>query len=120
MSQRPLSVDETILWLLRERVSIYTSQGASADLGLVIKSKLYQALLSIGNMRAAEAVIGEVTTAEVQTDAGMSREEVDDAVRHWQEVSGFRRNPGPGGGAGPHRTDDGSEDETGPQTPAKS
>src|SRR3990172_7743947 len=70
-----ISFTEDELWLLRERISIYTSQGANADLGLVIKAKLYQALLSIGNIRAAEAVLGEVTTADDQTEAGMSREE---------------------------------------------
>jgi hypothetical protein len=115
-----ISFTEEELWLLRERVSIYTSQGANADLGLVIKAKLYQALLSIGNKRAAEAVLGEVATAEDRTEAGMSREEVDDAVRRWQEVSGYRRNAGPGGGAGSHRSDDDSEDEAGSQTPLKS
>jgi hypothetical protein len=116
-----ISFTEDELWLLRERVSIYTSQGASADLGLVIKAKLYQALLSIGNKRGAEAVLGEVATSGDQTEAGMSREEVDDAVRRWQEVSGDPRNAGPGGGGtGPHRADDDPEDETGTQTPVKS
>lgn len=120
-NQQPIAVSftEDELWLLRERVSIYTSQGANADLGLVIKSKLYQALLSIGNKRAAEAVLSDVTTVDDQTDAGMSREEVDDAVRRWQEASGFRHNPG-AGGASPHRADDDTEDETGSKTPAKS
>ena len=44
-NQQPITVSftEDELWLLRERVSIYTSQGANADLGLVIKAKLYQA-----------------------------------------------------------------------------
>lgn len=122
-NQQPITVTftEEELWLLRERVSIYTSQGASADLGLVIKTKLYQALLSIGNIRAAEAVLGDVNTAEDQPEAGMSREEVDDAVRGWQEATGFRRHQDSGGGrAGPHRSDDDAEDETGSKTPAKS
>jgi hypothetical protein len=115
-----ISFTEEELWLLRERVSIYTSQGANADLGLVIKAKVYQALLSIGNHRAAEAVLGQVATADGHTETGMSREEVDDAVRRWQEVSGYRRTAGPGGGTGAHRADDEARDETGPTTPPKS
>lgn len=115
-----ISFTEEELWLLRERVSIYTSQGANADLGLVIKAKLYQALLSIGNIRAAEAVLGEVVTTEDQAEIRMSREEVEDAVKRWQEASGFRRSPGTNGGAGTHRADDNAEDETGTQTPVKS
>ena len=56
-----VSLTESELWLLRERCSIYTSQGANADLGLVIKSKLYEAILSISNERAADV---DLPTAE--------------------------------------------------------
>ncbi|MBI4218878.1 MAG: hypothetical protein HY682_01960, partial [Chloroflexi bacterium] len=91
-SQKPVSVGftEDELWMMRERLSIYTSQGANTDLGLVIKSKVYYALLSIGNERGAEAVFGIVSTATVEpeTDGGISRQEVDDAVRKWEESTG--------------------------------
>ncbi|MDO8633576.1 MAG: hypothetical protein Q7K38_03525 [Candidatus Wildermuthbacteria bacterium] len=120
-NQQPIAISftEDELWLLRERVSIYTSQGANADLGLVIKAKLYRALLSIGNSRAAEAVLEEIVPVDEQAEEGMSREEVDDAVRRWQEVHDGRRPkmgpPRPG-----NRPNNGPEDETGPKTPAKS
>ena len=113
-----INFTEDELWLLGERVSIYTSQGSNADLGLVIKSKIYQALLSIGNNRAAEAVLEEVAPVDEQAEEGMSREEVDDAVRRWQEISGHR-NPGPGGRTGPYRPNDDPEDKTRPKTPPK-
>ena len=93
---RPVGISFTDdeLWLMRERVSIYTSQGANADLGLVIKAKLYQALLSIGNTRAAQAALGGVVTDEEPDGAEMSREEVDDAVRRWKRSD--QPNTGPG------------------------
>lgn len=116
-----ISFDEDELWMLRERLSIYTSQGPRMDLGLVVKSKVYAALLSIGNERAAEAAIGGTLTAQDRADAELSREEVDDAIRRWQEKPDYRRNPVLGsGGASAHRADDDPEDETGTRTPVKS
>lgn len=118
-----INFTEDELWQLRERVSIYTSQGANADLGLVIKSKIYQALLSIGNKRAADAVMSdaEVTAAqEGELDEPMSREEVDDAVRRWQEISGYRHNAGPTDrGPGTHHTDDDPPNPARPKTSPK-
>jgi hypothetical protein len=64
--------------------------------------------------------MGQVATADGHTEAGMSREEVDDAVRRWQEVSGYRRAAGPGGGTGSYRADDEARDEAGPPPPPKS
>ncbi|MBI4304918.1 MAG: hypothetical protein HY678_01235 [Chloroflexi bacterium] len=97
--ERPVAVsfDEAELWLLRERLSIYSSQGARADLGLVVKSKVYQALLSIYNEREADSALGGVFPVADTADAGPSRQEVDDAVRKWKKASGQRLPRGKGG-----------------------
>ncbi|MBI4218981.1 MAG: hypothetical protein HY682_02480 [Chloroflexi bacterium] len=119
-TQQPigLSLTEDELWILRERVSVYTSQGASTDLGLVLKSKVYQALLSIDNTRAADTVLGDLGTADEDVDSGMTREEVDDAIRRWQR-NGNRRRSEPGRRTGTNNADSGPEDEAGTKTPSK-
>jgi len=81
-----VSVSGAELWLLRERVSIYTSQGASADLGLVIKTKVYAALISIADeLSLTDAGIKD---APGDTDGNdePSHEEVKDALEAWREA----------------------------------
>ena len=120
-NQQPIAISftEDELWLLRERVSIYTSQGAAADLGLIIKSKFYQALLSIGNKRAAEAVLEDAAMVGKDSEGeGLSREEVDDGIRRWNEADGRWPNAGPRTW-NPHRPGDNPEDKTRPKTSPK-
>lgn len=119
--QQPIGVSfhEGELWALRERLSIYTSQGPRTDLGLVVKSKVYAALLSIANERSAKDALGEMPTARNGT--GLSRQEVDDALRMWAEANGEKGDPGSGDRrAGADGAGDDAEDDPGTQAPSKS
>ncbi len=80
-----VSFGESELWILRERVDIYASQGTNNRLGLDIKQKVYQALLSITNERAAGAFFAGVPTAAVVAPERISGEEMNDALRRWKE-----------------------------------
>lgn len=116
-----ISFNEDELWLLRERLSIYTSLGPRTDVGLAVKSKVYAALLSIANERSARDAFDGMFTVQHGAGAGLSRQEVDDAIRKWADATGEYGNPDTrGAGAGSNGTGDDAEDDPDTQTPVKS
>lgn len=68
-----LTLSEPECWILRERVSIFTSIGQRHDLGMAIKMKLYHLLLDYAFTRE----VGDLGTAEHQE---RSAREVRDAL----------------------------------------
>ena len=106
-----VSFTEDELWLLRERVDIYASQGANTRLGLGIKVKVYQALLSISNERAAGAVLSGLPGAGIHSEEAMSSKGINDAVRQWSEAN---KNPRSGASGDDHKKSEksGADDPT--------
>ncbi len=98
---------EQELWVLRERVDIYASQGTNTRLGLEIKKKLYEAMLSIDVERGAGAVLAGLSISEGASDGQMSGKEVHDAVARWKQAS----NTDTGRGDGIGLTGDANKDD---------
>ncbi len=80
---------EPELWVLRERVSIFASLGTNTQLGLSIKKKLYEAMLSIDNERGAGAVMEGFGMADSGAGGAISSQEVLDGVAKWKQANGI-------------------------------